>query len=184
MEQDLDIRKVVTEVLEQYVRRLGEEKDPAARAELADERRRREHLEKRVGELTEESDRNRRTAEQAERFSTVRSELQRLGVRKPDLAFRLLKDEVFRADDGNLYARSELGVVGLREYLGRFVAENPEFLPARIAGGSGASGVQRQEPEGGPVDLSQIRPDMSQEEKERVRREITRLAGKDFGSWF
>jgi hypothetical protein len=183
MEQDLDIRKVVAEVLEQYLRRLAEEREPAAKAELAEERRRREQLEKRLSEVTEENERNRRLAEQAERFAAIRSELQRLGVRKPDLAFRLVKDDVFRAEDGNLYARSEQGTVGLREHLAKFVADNPEFLPARIAGGSGASGAPRQDVEGGPFELSRIRPGMSPEEKERARREIARLTGKDFGSW-
>ena len=183
MEIDVDIRKVVQEVLEEYAGKLAEQREPQVRSELAEERRRREQLEKRLGELTEESERNRRLAEQAERFSNIKSELQRLGVRKPDLAFRLVKEEVFRGDDGDLYARSDQGVVGLREFLNKFVSDNPEFLPARIAGGSGASGAQRQEPEGGPFDLSRIRPGMSVEDKDRARREIARLAGKDFGDW-
>jgi chromosome segregation ATPase len=180
---NLDVRKVVQEVLEEYLRRAAEEREPAAKAELAEERRRREQLERRLAELTEESERNRRAVEQAERHSAIKSELQRLGVRKPELAFRLLKDDVFRGDDGDLYARGDYGVVSLKEHLTKFVAENPEFLPARIAGGSGASGGQRKETEGGPVDLSRIRPGMSAEEKEQVRREIARLAGKDFGDW-
>ena len=42
-------------------------------------------------------------------------------------------------------ARGETGEVPLREYLTAFVNENPEFLPARIAGGSGTN----RGPEGG-----------------------------------
>ncbi len=183
MGEEMDIKSVVREVMEEYVRKLAEEKEPAVKAELAEERRRREQLERKLGELTEESERNRRAAEQAERFSTIRSELQRLGVKKPDLAFRLIKDDVFRGEDGDLYARAGGEVVALRHYLTRWAADNPEFLPARIAGGSGAGGGQRQETEGGPFDLSRIRPGMSAEEKERARREIARLAGKDFGGW-
>src|SRR4026208_2507416 len=140
MDQELDIRRVVQEAVDEYSRKLAEQKEPAVNAELAEERRRREQAEKRLREVSEENDRNRRTAEQAERSSTVKSELQRIGVKKPDLAFRLVKDEVFRGEDGHLYARSDEGVVGLREYLNKFVVENPEFLPARISGGSGASG--------------------------------------------
>ncbi len=183
MDQELDIRRVVQEAVDEYSRKLAEQKEPAVNAELAEERRRREQVEKRLREVSEENDRNRRTAEQAERSSTVKAELQRIGVRKPDLAFRLVKDEVFRGEDGHLYARSDEGVVGLREYLNKFVVENPEFLPARISGGSGASGGQRQESEGGPFDLSRIKPGMSAEDKDRARREIARLAGKDFGDW-
>ena len=108
MDQELDIRRVVQEAVDEYSRRLAEQKEPAVNAELAEERRRREQAEKRLREVSEENDRNRRTAEQAERSSTVKSELQRIGVRKPDLAFRLVKDEVFRGEDGHLYARSEL----------------------------------------------------------------------------
>ena len=41
-------------------------------------------------------------------------------------------------------ARGETGEVPLRDYLTAFVNENPEFLPARIAGGIGDDG----DPEG------------------------------------
>ena len=37
---------------------------------------------------------------------------------------------------------------GLKEYLTGFVAENPEFLPARIAGGTGMTATQKA-PQGG-----------------------------------
>jgi hypothetical protein len=33
------------------------------------------------------------------------------------------------------------------------------------------------------MELSRIRPGMSGEERERARREIARLAGKDYGKW-
>ena len=55
--------------------------------------------------------------------------------------------------------------------------ENPELLPARLAGGSGASGAQKVPP-GGGVDLDKIRPGMSPEEMERVRQEIARVASQ------
>ena len=85
--------------------------------ELAEERRRREGLEKRV--------------EEAERGSAIRAELQKLGVAKLDLAYKAVKDEVPR----------EAGE--MKEFLVKFVGENPELLPARLAGGSGASGGAR-----------------------------------------
>ena len=175
-----DIQQVVQEAIGEFLKKTQE---PAAKAELGEERRRREQTERRMNELLEENERYRKTAEQTERSSTIKGELQRLGVKKPELAFRLVKDEVFRGEDGHLYARSEEGPVGLREYLAQFVAENPEFLPARIAGGSGASSANRAEPEGGGFDLSRIRPGMSDEEKQRARREIARAAGKDVLGW-
>jgi len=57
------------------------------------------------------------------------------------------------------------------------VNENPELLPARMAGGSGASAGQRATEAGG-IDLKMIRPGMSEEDKERVRQEIARVASQ------
>lgn len=122
--------------------------------ELAEERRRREGLEKRV--------------EEAERGSAIRAELQRLGVAKLELAYKAVKDEVPR----------EAGE--MKEFLEKFVGENPELLPARLAGGSGASGGARGSGSGTPgaVDIEKIRPGMSAEELDRVRQEIARVASQ------
>ena len=80
-------------------------------------------------------------AEEAERNSTIRAELQRLGVTKVDLAFKAVKEDILRGEDGRLVVRTEGGeVVTAKEYLAHFVSENPELLPARIPGGSGAPG--------------------------------------------
>jgi hypothetical protein len=69
--------------------------------------------------------------------------------------------------------------VGLKEYVAHFLNENPEFLPARIAGGSGAvSGHKPPAVSGGAVDLDKIRPGMSAEESERIRQEILRIASQ------
>ena len=102
----------------------------SAMAELAEERTRRESLEKRVNELVV-------AAELADRSSTIRAELQKLGVAKVELAYRAVKDDVYRSEDGKLMAQ---GGADIREYLTRFVNENPELLPARMSGGSGATG--------------------------------------------
>jgi hypothetical protein len=179
-----DVRRIVQESIEEYVRKAAEEREPAAKAALTEERRRREQLERRLNELSEDNSRQRGKVEEMDRCSTIKSELQQLGVRKADLAFRLVKDEVFRGEDGELYGKSEQGPIELKEYLSSFVAENPEFLPARIAGGSGATAANRREPgNGGGFDLNRIRPGMSAEEKERARREIARVAGREVAWW-
>lgn len=178
-----EIRQAVEEAIEQYMRKAAEEKEPALKAELGEERHRREHLEKRLNELVEENSRHRKMAEQAERHAAIKAELQQLGVKKVDLAFRVIKDEILRGEDGQLYGRAEQGNVGLKEFLTGFIADNPEFLPARMAGGSGASGGARQETEAGSFDLGRIRPGMSAEERERARREIARIAGKEVAGW-
>ena len=93
-----------------------------------------------MNELVAENQRTRAAAEEAERSSTIRAELQKLGVAKIDLAYKAVKDDIYRSEDGRLVAQ---GGAEMREYLTRFVNENPELLPARMAGGSGASAGQR-----------------------------------------
>jgi hypothetical protein len=139
---------------------------PSLLEELAEERRRREALEQRVNELVA-------AAQAAERSAEIRAELQRLGVTKVELAYRAVKDDLAEAPPEKI-----------REYLAKFVAENPELMPARIPGGSGASaGPRISAPEGG-VDLDKIRPGMSAEEMERVRQEIARVASQTLrGGW-
>jgi hypothetical protein len=164
------VRKTVQELVQQ---------EPGHKAELLEERKRREELERRLNELVEENQRARRAAEEAERGSAVRAELQRLGVAKIDLAFKAVQDAVYRAEDGRLMARGESGEMGVKEYLSGFVAENPEFLPARISGGTGMTTTQKAPGSAREsVDVERIRPGMSPEEMERVRQEIVRVASQ------
>ena len=146
---------------------------------FSEERAKRELLEKRVSELMAETERAKARTEAAERSAAIRAELQRAGVVKLDLAYRAIKDEISRTDDGRLVAGSG---TELREYITRFVGENPELLPARLAGGSGAASGQRgmAEPQ---VELDRIRPGMNPEELERVRREIARVASQTLRGW-
>jgi hypothetical protein len=108
--------------------------------------------------------------------------LQRLGVAKVDLAFKAVKDDVQRTEDGRLVGTSENGALSLRDYLTHFVSENPEFLPARNLGGSGVmSGPRGALTASSSVDLDKIKPGMSPEELERVRQEIARIASQALG---
>ena len=165
-----ELRSLIRGVIEEFVH--GE---PAYKAELLDERKRREDLEKRVNDLVQENVHSRQVAEEAERSSSIRAELQRLGVAKVDLAYRAVKDDVYRSEDGKLMAQ---GGAEIREYLTQFVNENPELLPARLTGGSGASGGQRNPPSERRVELESIRPGMDPGELERVRQEIARVASQ------
>jgi len=161
-----DIREVVRAVVAEFMPQKNE---------MEEERARREALEQRVNELMAENSRARAVADEAERSVAVRSELQKLGVAKLDLAYRAIKDDIERSDDGKLIAKGG-GVMS--DYLMRFVAENPELLPARLSGGSGAGVGQRSGRADAPVDLEKIRPGMSPEEMERVRQEIARVASQ------
>jgi hypothetical protein len=172
-----DIRTVVRQAIEEFVRAENQKSEPAYKVELQEERRRREGLEARVNQLVEENRRAQVAAEAAERDSQIRSELQRLGVSKVDLAFRAVKDDIFRTDDGRLLAKGTDGR-SMQEHLSTFVQENPELLPARIQGSSGAQAGSKPSlgVAGSGVELEKIRPGMSKEDLDRVRQEISRLA--------
>jgi hypothetical protein len=147
--------------------------------EFVERGKRTETLEQRVNELVQENQKTRAAAEEAQRSASIREELQKLGVAKIDLAYRAVKDEVYRGEDGRLLAE---GGGELREFLTKFVQENPELLPARLTGGSGASTAQRSTAAEG-FDLASIRPGMSAEEKDRIRREVARVASQTLKGW-
>jgi hypothetical protein len=99
-------------------------------------------------------------------------------VAKIDLAFKAVKDDISRAEDGRLVARTDSGEISVREYLAKFLAENPELLPGRIHGGSGAGPGEKAPTTSGGIDIEKIRPGMSAEDLDRVRQEITRIANQ------
>jgi hypothetical protein len=177
--EGIDVQAIVRQAVQEFVNNEQAKSEPAYKAELQEERKRREQLERRLNELVEENKRSRKLAQEAERSSTVRAELQRLGVAKIDLAFKAVQDGIVRAEDGRLVARTDADEAPLKEYLTAFVKENPEFLPARIAGGTGMTATLKA-PAGGreTVDLERIRPGMSAEEMQRVREEIVRVASQ------
>lgn len=174
-----DIRDIVKQAIQEYVQAEHRKTEPAYKVELQEERKRREGLEGRLNQLVEENRKARAQAEEADRGSQIRSELQRLGIAKVDLAFRAVKDEIVRAEDGRLLARGTDGK-SMQEYLSSFVQENPELLPARIAGGSGAQSPARNASHGGAagIELEKIKPGMNKEDLDRVRQEISRLASQ------
>ncbi|HVY95094.1 MAG TPA: hypothetical protein VHA14_20170 [Bryobacteraceae bacterium] len=170
-----DVQVIVQQAIEEYMKQDSARREPAYKTELLEERRRREQLEKRLNEMSEENARTRAAAEEAQRASAIRSELQRLGVVKVDLAYKAVQDGIVRAEDGRMMA----GEQPMNEFLAGFVEENPEFLPARIAGGTGMTGAQKTAPAGAAaVDFDRIGPSMSKEELERARQEILRVASQ------
>jgi hypothetical protein len=172
-----DVQTIVQQAINEYMRQDTARLEPAYKTELQEERRRREQLEKRLNEMADENKKARAVAEEAQRGGAIRSELQRLGVVKVDLAFRAVQDHIMRTEDGRLTAGNQ----PMSEYLTEFVQENPEFLPARIAGGTGMTGAQKSSPvSAGAIDLDKISPSMSKEDLERTRQEILRVASQSF----
>lgn len=180
MEEPLNVQGIVQQAVDEYMRQDVARREPAYKTELQEERRRREQLEKRVNELVEENKKSRAVADEAQRSGNIRAELQKLGVTKVDLAYKAVQDGVVRTADGRLIAQGESGEQPLADFLANFVQENPEFLPARIAGGTGITGTQRAvtQANGGSIDLDKIGPSMSKEELDRVRQEILRVASQ------
>lgn len=177
--EGLDIQAIVKQAIQEYASNEQAKSEPAYKVELQEERKRREQLERRLNEVVEENKRSRKVADEAERSSSVRAELQRLGVAKIDLAFKAVQDGVTRGEDGRFVARGESGEVSLKEYLSCFVSENPEFLPARISGGSGIITNHKAPPSvSDAITLDRIKPGMSAEEMQRVREEIVRVASQ------
>jgi len=179
VDQQPDIREVVRQTIQEFVQAEQRKAEPAYKAELQEERKRRESLEGRLNQLVEENRKARAMADEADRNSQIRGELQRLGVAKLELAFRAVKDDIVRTEDGRLQARGPEGKT-LQDYLAGFVQENPELLPARISGGSGAQHPARNVQQGisGGIELDRIKPGMSKEEHDRVRQEIAKLASQ------
>jgi hypothetical protein len=173
-----ELRSLIRGVIEEFVHSEQTKAEPAYKAELLDERKRREDLEKRVNDLVQENHRSRQMADEAERSSSIRTELQKLGVAKLDLAYRAVKDDIQRRDDGQLVARNGPGEVSLRDYLAQFVQDNPELLPARMTGGSGMGSGPKAATNTGGLDLDKIRPGMSPEELDKVRQEVSRVANQ------
>src|ERR1700722_17858388 len=116
-EETGDIRSMMQTVIQEFVKAEQNRAEPAHKAELVEERRRRESLEQRVNELVAENERSRQKAEEAERSTAIRAELQKLGVAKVELAYKAVKDEIQRGDDGRLLAQDG---AELRDYLTRF----------------------------------------------------------------
>ncbi len=174
----VNVRDVVRQAIEEFVRVEHQKAEPAYKAELQDERKRREHLEARLNQLVEENRKARAMADEADRNSQIRTELQRLGVSKVDLAFRAVKDDIVRGEEGRLQTKGP-DAKPLQEYLASFVQENPELLPARISGGSGAQTSSRSTAQSVPaLEIEKIRPGMNKEDLDRVRQEISRLASQ------
>src|ERR1043166_7593582 len=113
-EEQNDIRSIVQSVIEEFVKSEQRKVEPAYKTELLEERRRRESLEQRVNELVAENERSRQKADEAERSTAIRAELQKLGVAKVELAYKAVKDEIQRGDDGRLVANDG---VEMRDYL-------------------------------------------------------------------
>jgi hypothetical protein len=175
-----DVRDVVRQAIQEFITAEQRRAEPAYKTELQEERKRRENLESRVNQLVEENRKARALAEEADRNAQIRSELQRAGISKIDLAFKAIKDEIVRTEDGRLHSRDGDGK-SLQEYVAHFVQENPELLPARIAGGSGAVSSSRsaaQAAEGAGIEIDKIKPGMNKEELERIRQHISRLASQ------
>ena len=80
MDEPTEVQTIVQQAIDEYMRKDSAKREPAYKAELQEERRRREQLEKRMNALVEENKRSQALAEEAQRTSTIRAELQKLAA--------------------------------------------------------------------------------------------------------
>ncbi len=176
-EERRTFEEVIRSVIDEYVS-IGAEarREPAYKAELVEERRRREQLETRVNELVEENKRSRQVAEESDRHSQIRggTAAARSGEDRPGVQGRAGRDRARRGrvagceDAGRRTA--DAGVPGdVRERESRVSA-------GADCGGSGVAGPQRGGQMHAALDLEKIQPGMSAEELQRVREQIAQLA--------
>src|ERR1700686_3021933 len=99
MSEPVNVEAIVQQAIDEYIRQDAARREPAHKTELQEERRR-EQLEKRVNELVEENKRSRAVADEAQRSTNIRTELQKLGVTKIDLAYKAVQDGIVRTEDG------------------------------------------------------------------------------------
>jgi hypothetical protein len=172
---EADVQTIIQQAIHEYMRQDTARGEPAHLTELREERRRRQDLEKRLNEMAQETSKSLAIAAEAQRAGAIRSELHRLGVLKIELAFKAVQDRIVCAEDGRLMADNR----PMSEFLREFLEENSEFLPARIAGGTGMTGTQKAgRANSSAVDLDKIGPSMSRDELERVREAIMRVGSE------
>lgn len=153
------------------------------RQELARERATRERLERQLNQIATENRMRREEADETERLNVIREGLEERGVKKTRLALRLVKEDISRGDDGQLFGEMDGRRLSLDDYLDSFVGENPEFLPPRISGGSGATAAGSRELSQSGFELESIRPGMSRDESRAAWKQVARLMGSGDPRW-
>ena len=133
--EGIDIQAIVRQAIQEFVNSEQAKSEPAHKAELQEERKRREQLERRLNELVEENKRSRQWRRRRSASSAVRAELQRLGVAKIDLAFKAVQDGIVRTEDGRLVARGETG-----ETAGEGISDRVRQRESGVSAGADSGG--------------------------------------------
>ena len=121
-----EIRVIVRAAVEEYAGGERIRQEESVQAELSQERQLRETLQKQVESLVGEGVQLKSAADEAERTLAIRTELQRLGIRNVDLAYRAVRDDVRRSEDGKYVGASGQE---LAEYLRKFASRTRQISP-------------------------------------------------------
>ena len=103
----------------------------------------------------------------------LREQIRSLGVRNVDLAYRAVREDVHKDQDGSWIAEVGGATVPATQFLKQFIARNPDLIPARMILGSGAP--SRTEEADHECDLDQIRPGMDPASMRRAREAVVRI---------
>lgn len=133
-----------------------------------------------VSKIVEELESTRRELEQLRREKLsqdrevfLRDQIRALGVRNVDLAYRAVREDVSKDQDGVWTAEVDGTKVPATQFLKQFIARNPDLIPARMISGSGAP--SRAEETDHECDLDQIRPGMDPASMRRAREAVVRI---------
>ena len=172
-----EIRFLIRGVIEEFVRAEQVKSEPAYKAELIDERRRREELETRVNEFVKENQRTRQVADERRKYvdsygaTTTGRRQSRSGLPRGERRCQTQRRRTAGWSRGS--GR------GSTARLSRADSYRRIQNSCRLASPGVGHGVGN-ESAGGTVrsDLDKIRPGMSEEELTKVRQEISRVANQ------
>lgn len=126
-----------------------------------------EDMQAKQAKLEAEAEARAKAAQEKERVAAIRSELSKhqLNPDSVDDAFRFFRDEVKFNEAGELVAGEE--ETPLSDFVKGTVEKKTTWLPPRNVGGAGAESGKGGKP-AKPVDLADIKPGMSPEDRARV----------------
>lgn len=115
-------------------------------------------------------------AQERERTSAIRAKLgdfQFASDPARESALRILGGEIVRGDDGQLYGPDK--TTPFDQYIGKALEETHDYLlkPKDVGGAGALNPGQKRQP---PIDLNDIKPGMSAEDRKRALAEIAHLA--------
>lgn len=184
----------ITETLSGLVDKIGSKKeeppagddgegkskvDPKVIAQLENERKARERLEKQVNDLLGENKKTKEEAELKERLAEIKSAMSKFSFANEgtrDMAFEYFAGKIKRGEDGALVAPGKDGEVPYDHFIKGHLESNPNLLAAKQSGGGGATGGEPYR--GSKFDASVIKPGMTSDQRKAAAAALLQARGQ------